>query len=102
MDIMDIMDNMYIMYIMDILIITAWMAMAGAVSALVLSNISKWASLRIWINSSLSLLFKELVIWSLPSQNNPTCYQQVNVTVLSRKQYTLRVIGQQLPPFWSI
>ena len=34
MDIMDIMEIMDIMDIMDIMIITAWMAMAGAVSAL--------------------------------------------------------------------
>ena len=34
-DIMDIRDIMDIMDIMDILIITAWMAMAGAVSALI-------------------------------------------------------------------
>ena len=36
MDIMDIMDIIDIMDIMDIMIITAWLAMAGAVSALVL------------------------------------------------------------------
>ena len=36
MDIMNIMDIMDIIDIMDIMIITAWMAMAGAVSALVL------------------------------------------------------------------
>ena len=36
MDIMDILDILDIMDIMDIMIITAWMAMAGAVSALVL------------------------------------------------------------------
>ena len=35
MDIMDIMDFMDIMDMMDIMIITAWMAMAGAISALV-------------------------------------------------------------------
>ena len=34
-EIMDIMDIMDIMNIMDIMIITAWLAMAGAVSALV-------------------------------------------------------------------
>ena len=37
MDIMDIMDFMDIMDMTDIMIITAWMAMAGAVSALVLT-----------------------------------------------------------------
>ena len=36
MDIMDIMDIIDIMDFMDIIIITAWMAMAGAVSALLL------------------------------------------------------------------
>ena len=40
MDIMDIMDTMDIMNIMDIMIITAWLAMAGAVSALVLLSMS--------------------------------------------------------------
>ena len=39
MDIMDIMDSMDIMDIMDIMIITAWLAMAGAVLALVLWRI---------------------------------------------------------------
>ena len=39
MDIMDSMDIMDIKDIMDIMIITAWMAMAGAVSALVLMDI---------------------------------------------------------------
>ena len=40
MDIMDIMDIMDVMDIMDIMIITAWLAMAGAVSALVLLSMS--------------------------------------------------------------
>ena len=38
MEIMDIMDIMDIMGMMDIMIITAWMAMAGAVLALVLKQ----------------------------------------------------------------
>ena len=39
-DIMDILDIMDIMGIMDIMNITAWMAMSGAVSALVYQNTS--------------------------------------------------------------
>ena len=38
MDIIDIMYIMYIMYIMDIMIITDWMAMAGAIWALVYND----------------------------------------------------------------
>ena len=54
MDIMNIMDIMDIIDIMDIMIITAWLAMAGAVSALVV--------LPAWIqyNIGLQLLWSDM------------------------------------------
>ena len=56
MEIMDIMNIMDIMDIMDIIIITAWLAMAGAVSALVFVRAMVGFHTIPWIHAIPSIL----------------------------------------------
>ena len=65
MEIMDIMDIMNILDIMDIMIITAWLAMAGAVSALVIWKVSFFSKKLHWVSLFKSFLpFKCMILKS--------------------------------------